>query len=88
MLFLTRTKRMRVIMYIMSIVSLAFSFQGFIHGGEGLLRYGFMNDPLASILMCVFAGLALVFLFIGLGLKTLSMDITEELKSLSNRIEN
>ncbi len=85
---LTRAKRMGVIMYIMSIVLFIMSFWGFSHGGEWLLRYGFMNDPLAAILMCVFAGLSFVFLFIGLGLKALSKDISEELKHLSSRIKD
>lgn len=80
-----RTKKVVIFFYILSVISFVLTILGFANGGEEMLSYGFINNPLAAILMVVSFGLFLVTLLAGLGLSALTKDIAEELKLLENR---
>ncbi len=80
-----RTKKMVVIFYLLSAISFLLTIIGFAYGGGEMLRYGFINTPLAAILMVVSFGVFLISLLAGLGLSALTRDIAEELKLLENR---
>lgn len=80
-----RTKKMVVIFYLLSAISFLLTIIGFAYGGGEMLRYGFINTPLAAILMVVSFGVFLISLLTGLGLSALTRDIAEELKLLENR---
>ncbi|SHO48359.1 hypothetical protein [Anaerocolumna xylanovorans] len=81
---LERTKKVIIIMFGLSAVSLILAFVGFAGGGEELIRYGFMNNPGHAILMFVSAGVFLISLLTGVGFRALSKDIAEVLKCIDN----
>lgn len=83
---LERTKKVIIVMFCFSAVSLILSFIGFAGGGEELIRYGIMNSPGFTILMFVSLGISIVCLLTGIGLRALCKDIIDELKYLNSRM--
>lgn len=78
---LSRTKRMRTVLSILSAISFALCIIALAKGGSDSL----FNYPFATVLMFIFAGLALVFLLGALCLSALSKDVKEELKDISEK---
>jgi magnesium-transporting ATPase (P-type) len=82
---LERTKKFVIFLFCLSALSFILTFVGYAYGGEELFRYGFMNNPGAAIMMFVSAGIFILSLSIGIGIRALSKDIVELLKYLDSK---
>ena len=82
---LDTAKKYMVRIFILSGLSLWFSGVAWFRGGYQLILYGFMNEPLASILMVMFWGLTILFFVLGLVIRAISRDIREHLKYLDQK---
>ena len=71
--------------FIFSALSLWLSGVAWFRGGNQLVLDGFLNEPLASILMVMFWGLAILFFVLGLVIRAISRDIREHLKYLDQK---
>ena len=82
---LDRTRKCRIAFCVLATVFLVLSVCGYMGGGYEILEYGFMNEPLPSIVMvssffCAFICFASV-----LGLNALEKDIAEWLKIIDRK---
>lgn len=82
---LDRTRKCRISFGVLAIVFLVLSVCGYMGGGYEILEYGFMNEPLPSIVMVSSLFCAGVC-FVGfLGLRALEKDIAEWLKIIDRK---
>lgn len=81
---LERTCKYKAVWGILSFCFLAISIWGLFYGGEEILRYGFMNEPLPSITMVASFFAAIISFFIFLTLHAIQKDIAEQLKCMEN----
>lgn len=79
---LSRIKKLRSVAYVLSVIFLLAAIVSLFKGGSDAL----FNYPFASAFMLLFLGLAVTFFFIAICMSALQKDISEELKSLSDRL--
>lgn len=84
---LERTQKFKVIMIVFTFLFLALSVWGYMNGGYEIFKYGFMNEPLPSIVMIASFLASVILLLMSLTINALQKDITEELKILDYHIE-
>lgn len=82
-----RVKKIIIVSYLISASSFITAVICFLHGGGETLQYGFMNEPVPSIMMFTAIGVCIISFVIGKGLKAVKLDAEEELKLLENRIK-
>ena len=80
-----RTCKYRIVWGILSICFFAISIWGYCHGGNELLQYGFMNEPLQSIMMVASFFAAIISFLIFLTLHAIQKDIADQLKCMDNQ---
>ena len=82
---LERMKKWKIIWGIAAAVFFCLSLEGLVGGGHEIVEYGFMNEPLPSIVMIAafFAGIISVLMC--LTIHGLQKDISEQLKFLKNK---
>ena len=61
------------------------SLEGLVGGGYEIVEYGFMNEPLPSIVMVAAFFAGVISLLLCLTLHALQKDIAEQLKCLENQ---
>ena len=72
---LERTCKCKVVWGILSFCFLVISIWGYYYGGDELLQYGFMNEPLQSITMVVSFFAAVISFLVFLTLHAIQKDI-------------
>jgi len=81
---LERTCKYKTVWGILSFCFLVISIWGLCRGGEEMLQYGFINEPLPSIAMVVSFFAAIISFLIFLTLHAIHKDIAEQLKCMEN----
>lgn len=82
---LERMKKWKIRWGIAAVVFFCLSLEGLVRGGYEIVEYGFMNEPLPSIVMLAafFAGVISVLMC--LTIHALQKDMEEQLKFLKNK---
>lgn len=82
---LDRTRKCKIVLGVFTIVFLVLSVCGYMGGGYEILEYGFMNEPLPSIIMVSSLFCAVICFVSFLGLNALEKDIAEWLKIIDKK---
>ena len=85
---LERTRRMKLVFGVLALVFAVLVIVGYGYGGDELIHYGFMNEPLAAIGMVVSLVGAVVCLVAFLTVNALEKDIAEWLEILESKIND
>jgi len=80
-----RTHKWKIVFCVLSIVFFALSVRGFMAGGYEIIQYGFMNEPLSSIVMVSSLLCAIICLLCFFTVNALEKDITEWLKMIGKK---
>lgn len=79
---LDRTRKCKIIFCVLAIVFFVLSIRGFVAGGYEIIQYGFMNEPLSSIVMVSSLFCTIICLLCFFTVNALEKDITEWLKMI------
>ena len=82
---LERMKKWKIRWGIAAVVCFCLSLEGLVGGGYEIIEYGFMNEPLPSIVMVAAFFAGVISLLLCLSLHALQKDIAEQLKCLENQ---
>lgn len=85
---LDRTRKMKIIFESLTVIFLVLFVRGFAGGGYEIIKYGFMNEPLASIMMVSSLFCAVICALGFFALNALEKDIAEWLEILEKETEN
>ena len=85
---LDRARRYKVIFGVLALVFFCMFLLGYAGGGYETIMYGFMNEPLSSIIMVSSLFCAVVCLVGALVINALEKDIAEWLKILETKIKS
>ena len=79
---LDRTRKCRYAALFLAFVSAVMTLWGYAYGGDELLEYGFINQPMACIWMIASAFALVLYLFLFFLIRSIEKDMEENLKSV------
>lgn len=83
---LEKTRKIKIIVFILSVVSFIVGIIGYMGGGYEIIEHGFMNEPLPSIIMVVAFFMFIVLLILGCCLNAIEFDLQYHLKFLNEKM--
>ncbi|QNU66533.1 hypothetical protein EHE19_017015 [Ruminiclostridium herbifermentans] len=85
---LEQTRKIKIIIIVFIVIFFILAVWGYLRGGHELISYGFMNEPLASIVMVASFFSSIILILVGLAINALQKDIEIELKIIDNQFLN